>query len=228
MAFLIEIRDVTCFTEDGRTIFDRITLTLSEGERVLVTAPIASGKGLFIKLIAGMERPASGSITVFGTDTSALSVHALNNIRKRIGFIVHDNILISNLKVIENVALPLLYHAGLSYNESIRRAATLLSSVGYKGSPWELPGPLPLYLKKTVAVARSLALDPQIIVCENLSEGLMPSENDFLSDIIVEYQEAQAGRMAVFTAAAGTDVSRIRPSRVVRIANGGLFETAGA
>ncbi|MBI5971256.1 MAG: ATP-binding cassette domain-containing protein [Deltaproteobacteria bacterium] len=228
MAFLIEFRDVTCFTEGGRVVFDRINLNLSEGERTLVTGPIASGKSLFIKLILGMERPATGSITVLGTDTSALTLNELRGLRKKIGFIVEDNILISNLKVIENVALPLLYHAGLSYNESIRRAATLLTSVCYKGNPWEMPGPLPLYVKKTVAVARSLALDPRIIVCENLSEGLMPSENAFLSDVIVGYQEAQAGRMAVFTAAAGADVSRIKPTRVVRIADNGLVETAGA
>ncbi len=228
MAFLVEIKDVTCFTDDGRKIFDRVNLTLSEGQRALVTAPMASGKGLFIKLIAGMKRPASGSITVLGTDTSTRSVNALNGIRKRMGLIVHDNILISNLKVIENVALPLLYHAGLSYNEALHRASGLLASVGYKGSPWELPGPLPLYVKKTVAVARSIALGPRIIVCENLSEGLMPSENDFLSGLIVEYQEAQEGRLAIFTAAPGADVSRLKPTRVVRIADSALVEAAGA
>lgn len=227
MAFLIEFDEVTCLSEDGRKIFDGVNLGLSEGERVLVTAPMASGKGLFIKLLAGIERPCSGSVTVFGTDMSGLSLQALNKLRMAMGFIVHDNILISNLKVIENVALPLLYHAGLSYSEALRRAAALLTSVGYKGSPWELPGPLPLYLKKTVAVARALALEPRIIVCENLSEGLMPSENDFLSGLLVEYHKAKEGRLAIFTAANNADAERIKPTRTLRIAGGGIVEAAG-
>lgn len=225
---LVEIQNVTCFTEDGRMLFDRANLGLAGGERVLLTAPIASGKGLFIKLIAGMERPAAGTVKVFGEDVSALGVQGLNRLRKRIGFVVHDNILISNLKVIENVALPILYHAGLSYNESMRKAAELLSASGYKGSPWELPGPLPLYVKKAVAIARALALDPQIVICENLSEGLMPSELDHLTDVLIGYQEAGEGRLAIFTANPGADSAAIRASRTVSISEGRIVEGAGA
>ena len=178
---LIELRGITCVSGDGGVVFEDAHLSLYAGERALIAGPPASGKGLLLKLISGLERPLRGEVFLFGKDIHGLKERELNGLRKRMGFVLNDNILISNLKVIENAALPLIYHSGLTYRESMERALELLELAGYRGDPWALPGPLPLYSRKEVCVARALSMEPDIVICESFTEGLTGDEKERLS-----------------------------------------------
>ncbi|MBI5810551.1 MAG: ATP-binding cassette domain-containing protein [Deltaproteobacteria bacterium] len=171
MSRVVEIKGVSCRLMETRTVIDNIDLTLSSGEKVLIAAPPASGWGLaLIGLASGLIRPDTGVINLFGVPLSGLDKARLNAFRKRIGFVFQDAALISNLKAIENAALPLLYHSEFSYAGCLLRAAALLEDVGFKEDLWALPGPLPVHAKKEVAIAAALSLGPEAILCDNLAD----------------------------------------------------------
>lgn len=219
---LIELRGITCASEEGEVLFEDACLSLHGGEKALITGPPSSGKGLLLKLMAGMERPVRGAVLLFGKDIAGLRGNELNALRKRIGFILGDNILISNLKAVENAALPLIHHSGLAHRECMERAMRLLDLVGYRGDPWALPGPLPLYAKKEVCVARAISMEPDIVVCEGFSEGLTGPEKERLAGVLAGYQGACAGRLLVLTADDESEARLFRPDRVVRIEGRGF------
>ncbi|MBI1911321.1 MAG: ATP-binding cassette domain-containing protein [Deltaproteobacteria bacterium] len=223
MAQFVEIKELTSYSEDGRAVFENAGLILKGGERVLITAPVASGKSLLLKLLSGIEKPEKGQVLIFGEDTSAIDNEALNRLRSRLGFVFQDNVLISNLKVLENIALPLLYHSNMPYDEVMERALELLDKTGFRGDPWVQPGSLALYSKKEVAVARAMALEPDIIVCESLCEGLTEAEKGQISDLLIKYQE-NSNRLLVFTAVNDADAGLLRPDRVIRIEGNRFLE----
>lgn len=226
MSVLIELRSVFARAQDGCPLFEDINMELSGGEKVLLAAPLGSGKSLLLRWIAGFGWPDKGVVTVFGQDISAQGVDGLRALRRRIGFLTEDNILISNLKVIENCVLPLLYHTDMPHNEAMGKAMMLLDSVGFKGDPWELPGPLPMYVKKQVAIARALALDPEIIVCENLSAGLTEAESVHLFELILGYHGGALTKLLFVTSTDDNDADIIRPNRTLGISAGKIVEAA--
>lgn len=221
---LIELRGITCVSEEGDVMFEDARLSLHSGEKALITGPPASGKGLLIKLMAGLVSPVRGAVLLFGKDIAGLKDDELNGLRKRMGFILADNILISNLKVVENAALPLIYHSGLAYGESMERAMKLLDLVGYRGDPWALPGPLPPYTKKEVCAARAISMEPDIVVCEGFSEGLAGPEKERLATVIAGYHGASPGRLLVLTADDESEAAFFKPDRVVRIEGRGFVD----
>lgn len=221
---LVELINVSSFMDSGAAIFDSANLRLRAGERVLITAPVASGKSLFLKLLAGLSSPEKGVIFLFGQDIRELGTDGLNQMRSRMGFVFQDNILISNLKVVENVALPILYHSTLEHEEAMKRAFELLEETGFRGDAWSLPGPLPLYAKKEVALARALALDPEILVCENIWDFLKGDEKTHISALLNGYHARKSGALMIFTANNENDAEYSRPDRVIRIESGGFIE----
>ena len=172
MPAIIELKEVSVYNEDGRAVFEDANLNLSGGQCVLIAAPPASGKGALLKLLSGHALPDKGVVYLFGKDTGRLTKTGLNDARKRMGFILQDPILISNLKVIENVALPLLYHSELTADECYNEALKMLDLAGFAGGLWGLPGLLPAYARKSVAVAKALVMGPEVIVGENPAHGL--------------------------------------------------------
>lgn len=229
MGTIVEIKSISCYTEAGRPLFEDASLSFSSGERVLVIAPVASGKSVLIRMLAGLIKPDKGTVEVFGEDISALARDELNKLRQRIGFVFHDSVLISNLKVIENVALPLMYHrSAISFEEAMQEAARLIEGTGFRGDLWGLPGMLPLYAKKEIALARALVLKPEIVVCENLWDGLTDTEKRSLSLLLIKYQEANPASLLVFTALNEAEASLVRPGRVVRIDGSRITEESRA
>lgn len=221
---LVELKDLSLFSRDGRVVFERADARLSGGEKVIVTGPLGSGKGHFVRLLAGLVRPENGKLLLFGTETTGLDIEALNGLRKRMGFVLKESTLISNLKVLENVALPLLYHSDLSFEECMERALKLLGRTGYKGGLWDLPAHLPLHSRKEVAVARSLSLEPEVLVCENISTGLTEDERERMAGLLTDYQGGRADRLFVLLTNSESDIDLYEPDRVLTIVDGKLVE----
>ncbi len=214
---LIEIKEITCSSGDGRKVFEKASLKLFGGEKVLVTAPVASGKSLLLKLIAGLVKPEEGEVRVFGGDITRLSDSELKAIRKRMGFVFQDTTLISNLKVIENVALPVMYHTDMTFDASMERSRLLLEDAGFTGDLWALPGPLPLFAKKEVAAARAVSLGPEILLCENIAEGLTVSEMEKIASFILKYHGHYGGRLLILTSSTAAEAPFFRPDRRITI-----------
>jgi ABC-type transporter Mla maintaining outer membrane lipid asymmetry ATPase subunit MlaF len=224
MAVLIELNDVTCFGGDESSFIDGANVKFLRGEKVLVLAPPASGKGLLIRLIAGLVRPYEGTVYVFGQDITWLDSGAINEIRQKIGFVFPECTLISNLKVIENVALPLLYHSDLAYDECMERSLKLLGSAGYRGGVWEQPGHLSPYARKAVATARALAMAPEIVVSEDLFSGLTEPQKAGLAAVTNEYHKTHNNSLLLHITYEESDIDLVRPDRVVRIEGNRLIE----
>jgi phospholipid/cholesterol/gamma-HCH transport system ATP-binding protein len=212
----IELKGVTFVAGDGRIVFDHADLRLSAGEKVLITGPVASGKSLLVRLVTAQIEPDAGAVELFGAELRGLKPRERNELKKRIGFITQDSVLISNLKVVENVALPLLYHSGLSHEGAMEKAFSLLERSGFSGDPWALPGPLPLYLKREIVAARALALEPDAVVCENPWDGLTEAEKAALSAFLLEYHST-GNKLLLLTAHNDGDARLIKPDRIIRI-----------
>jgi putative ABC transport system ATP-binding protein len=148
------------------TVLDGIDLRVPEGEFLALMGPSGSGKTTLLNLIAGIDRPTSGRLTVAGTDLSGLSESALARWRSRtVGFIFQFYNLIPVLSAVENVELPLLL-APLSKTERRERALTALKIVGLADRAGHTPRQLSGGQEQRVAIARAIVADPALLVAD--------------------------------------------------------------
>ncbi len=219
MAPYIQFRRVCLKVPDGRCVFRDADLELHSGERVVITGATGSGKNTFLKLITGLEQPTEGGIYVLGEGPGDAGLTAMNALRTRLGVVFSHSVLVSNLKAIENVALPLLYHRGMSKEEAMVRAQSLLNYVGYTGDFWSLPGGLPEFHRMLVLLARAMSLEPDIIACENPTDMLRPSEGGHIVELLKKFQSMDRKRLLVVTTSSRRDIELLRPDRLIKIEN---------
>jgi putative ABC transport system ATP-binding protein len=170
---IVQVRDLSMrLTGGGRsvTILDGVTLDVQEQEVLAVTGPSGSGKSTLLGLIAGLDRPTSGSIAIDGVDITRLDEDALARLRRdTIGFVFQSFHLIPTLTAAENVALPLELagHASAS-----RRAAELLDAVGLSDRGRHYPAQLSGGEQQRVALARAVALRPRLLLADEPTGNL--------------------------------------------------------
>src|SRR5579864_7468686 len=113
-----------------QTVLNGINLSVEPGENLAVLGRSGTGKSVLLKLIIGLQQPDSGSICIHGQEIAGLAMDQLNEIRKKIGFLLRQAALYDSLTVEENVAFPLDRHAKISDAERKEKVRELLSSVG--------------------------------------------------------------------------------------------------
>ncbi len=165
----VEVRQVRkVYERDTQkiTVLDGIELDVPEGEFLALMGPSGSGKTTLLNLIAGIDQPTSGSVTVAGTDVSRLSESALAQWRSRsVGFIFQFYNLIPVLSALENVELPLLL-TKLTKRERRERALTALKVVGLADRSGHYPRQLSGGQEQRVAIARAIVADPKVLVAD--------------------------------------------------------------
>ena len=170
---IVQVRDLSMrLTGGGRsvTILDGVTLDVPEHEVLAVTGPSGSGKSTLLGLIAGLDRPTTGSIAIDGVDITGLDEDALARLRRdTIGFVFQSFHLIPTLTAAENVAVPLelASHAGASV-----RAAELLDAVGLADRARHYPAQLSGGEQQRVALARAVALRPRLLLADEPTGNL--------------------------------------------------------
>jgi len=148
------------------TVLDGIELQVPEGEFVALMGPSGSGKTTLLNLIAGIDRPTSGQVTVAGTDVGQLSESALATWRSQnVGFIFQFYNLIPVLTALENVELPLLL-TSLGRGQRRERALTALKVVGLADRAHHYPRQLSGGQEQRVAIARAFVGDPKVLVAD--------------------------------------------------------------
>jgi putative ABC transport system ATP-binding protein len=166
---IIELRGVTKTFVRGKeplTVLDGLTLDVHEGAFEALMGPSGSGKSTLLNLIAGLDRPTSGSAKIAGNDLSTMSDGDLARFRSRhIGFIFQAYNLMPVLTAIENVELPLLL-TKLSSADRRKRAQTALRAVGLEDRMGHYPRQLSGGQEQRVAIARAIVNDPTIIVAD--------------------------------------------------------------
>lgn len=169
----IELKQVT-FSRGQRRIFDGVTLSIPRGSIVAVMGPSGTGKTTLLRLIGGQLRPDTGSVTVDGLEIPELSREDLFEVRKKMGMLFQSGALFTDLSVFENVAFPLRIHTSLP-EDMIRDLVLIkLQSVGLRGASALMPSELSGGMTRRVALARAIALDPDIIMYDEPFTGLDP------------------------------------------------------
>ena len=170
---LVEVRSLY-FRFGSRMIFDHVDMNFERGKITTIMGPSGTGKTTMLRLIGGQLRPESGTVTVDGQNVPLLSRRDLYALRKRIGLLFQTGALFTSLSVFDNVAFPLREHTQLP--ESMIRDVVLmkLEAVGLRGARDLMPSELSGGMARRVALARTIALDPMMIMYDEPFTGQDP------------------------------------------------------
>ena len=170
---LVELRDIR-FGYGERLILDGITLTVPRGKVTALMGASGGGKTTVLRLIGGQYRAQAGSLTFDGQEVGALDPTGLYAARRRMGMLFQFGALFTDLSVFDNVAFPLREHTDLS--ESMIRDIVLmkLEAVGLRGARDLMPSEVSGGMARRVALARAMALDPELIMYDEPFAGLDP------------------------------------------------------
>jgi phospholipid/cholesterol/gamma-HCH transport system ATP-binding protein len=171
--YAVELKGVT-FKRGERSIFENVDITIPRGKVTAIMGPSGCGKTTLLRLIAAQLMPAQGEVWVAGNNLPSLSRSELFDMRKQMGVLFQSGALFTDLDVFENVAFPLRVHTKLS-DEMIRDIVLMkLQAVGLRGAIELMPDELSGGMKRRVALARAIALDPQILMYDEPFAGQDP------------------------------------------------------
>jgi phospholipid/cholesterol/gamma-HCH transport system ATP-binding protein len=172
-----------------QTVLDGIDLRVERGETVAVLGRSGTGKSVLLKLLIGLEKPDAGSIQILGQQINGVSMDALNEIRRKMGFLFQQSAPYDSLSVAENVEFPLSRHSKLSESERKQKARQLLQSVGLERDLGKMPSEISGGMQKRVALARAIALDPEVVLFDEPTTGLDPITASEIADLIIKLRE---------------------------------------
>src|SRR5689334_431547 len=184
MTLIISVRDLVV-EYDGRRVLNGLNLDIEHGETMVLLGGSGSGKSTLLRQIIGLERPKSGSIHVNGRDITCCSKSDLKKMHRSIGVAFQSAALFNSLNVEDNVALPLREHTRLAPSIIELVVWFKLAAVGLADHGKLFPQELSGGMKKRAAVARALALGPEILVLDEPSAGLDPIVAAELDELIL-------------------------------------------
>ena len=215
----IELRNVTCGYGD-RVILSDINLVVPRGKVVALMGTSGGGKTTVLRLIGRQIQPMKGEVLIGGQDISRLQGDELMALRRRMGMLFQQGALFTDLTVFENVAFPLREHTRLP--ESILRDLVLmkLNAVGLRGSRDLLPSEISGGMARRVALARAMALDPELMLYDEPFAGLDPISMGVAARLIRELNDT----MGLTSVVVSHDVHETFTiaDHVVLVANGRL------
>jgi phospholipid/cholesterol/gamma-HCH transport system ATP-binding protein len=188
---VIKIRDLMTQFGDRPPIHEHLDFDAFKGEVVGLVGGSGTGKSVLLRTIIGLIRQREGSIEVLGTDTKGLYGEAERRLQRRWGVLFQDGALFSSLTVSENIIVPLREHAGLDEQTMREVAALKIALVGLPPDAGDKkPSELSGGMKKRAALARSLALDPELLFLDEPTAGLDPISASLFDDLVRKLQQS--------------------------------------
>lgn len=170
-------------------VLNGLNLKIEDNKTTVIIGRSGGGKSVLLKHIIGLLRPDKGRVLVDGVDITKLNDRELNDIRRKFGMLFQEGALFDSMNVGENVAFPLIEHTKLKEVEIREIIADRLKAVGLSGIENKMPSELSGGMRKRVALARAIALQPQIVLFDEPTTGLDPVLSEAINQLIISTQK---------------------------------------
>ena len=204
-------------------VLKNVSLQLFKGENLVVLGKSGSGKSVLIKCIVGLFTPDYGSINVLGEDMTKLNSKNLGELRKKIGFLFQSGALYDSMTVRENLEFPLKrIKKELSKKEMNEKINEALENVGLADAIDKMPSQLSGGMRKRISLARTIVIDPMIILYDEPTTGLDPATSDEISSLINDVQKKYKTSSLIITH--DIECARNTAKRVIMLYDGEVYK----
>jgi phospholipid/cholesterol/gamma-HCH transport system ATP-binding protein len=174
---------------EGKEILRGLTLLIRKGEVLVILGGSGTGKTVILKHIVGLLSPEKGRVFVDGEDITNFEENQLIPVRRRIGFLFQGSALFDSMSVFENVAFPLREHTQLPQSGIEAKVKEKLKLVGLEGTDWMMPSNLSGGMRKRVALARAIVLEPEALLYDEPTTGLDPITTRWVTKLMGSIHE---------------------------------------
>lgn len=171
------------------TVLKDINLNVSKGESVVLLGKSGTGKSVILQCIIGLQYPTEGNVKVFGTEFINLPENKKNLVRRKIGFLFQSGALYDSMTVRQNLEFPVIRQPDYRKEDLNKRVEEALENVGLIDAIDKVPSELSGGMKKRIGLARTLMLNPEIILYDEPTTGLDPVTSDEISHLILDMQK---------------------------------------
>jgi phospholipid/cholesterol/gamma-HCH transport system ATP-binding protein len=193
------------YTVPEKRILRGIDLAVDRGEILAIMGKSGSGKTTLLKCLAGLIKPTSGQVLLFGQDIVPMSEAQLDDVRLKIGLVFQYAALFDSLSVYDNVAFGIVNHRRIGRRDVNGIVAGRLAEVGMPGTERLFPSQLSGGMQKRVGLARALAMEPSILLYDEPTSGLDPVIAHSIDDLIVQTRD----RLGVTSVVVSHDIASI-------------------
>ena len=199
-----------------------VSIKLYKEENLVILGKSGSGKSVLIKCIVRLLNPDAGEINVFGEDVSKLGTDALGELRQKIGFLFQSGALYDSMTVKENLEFPLKrIKRTFSEKEISEKVIEALENVGLADALNKMPSQLSGGMRKRISLARTIVVDPMIMLYDEPTTGLDPVTSDEISELINEVQKKYKTSSIIITH--DIECARATADRIIMLKDGEVY-----